>query len=137
MIRFLDKQKAFDFCLWQNHNHRFDDNSGVVSSIDGDYMIFQTDHPTFETGDFEKIPRHYSKMSYKHIRHIRMDEDPLPHWEEIAGMFSTAHGETLRFILNTKIPLKRFIRYELACRGYDENFKWVGFKKAEEIWLKV
>ena len=37
-------------------------------------------------------------------------------------MFSVAHGETLRFILNTKIPLKRFIRYELACRGYDKNF---------------
>ena len=46
-------------------------------------------------------------------------------------MFSVAHGETLRFILNTKIPLKRFIRYELACRGYDKNFKWVGFDKAE------
>jgi hypothetical protein len=136
MTRFPNKQKAIDLAVWQNHNHRFDDNYGVVSSIDGDYMIFQTDHPTFNKSDFEKLPRDYSKMKYKHIRKIRMDDDPLSHWEEIAGMFSVAHGETLRFILNTKIPLKRFIRYELACRGYDENFNWVGFDKSEEIWLK-
>jgi len=99
-------------------------------------MIFQTDHPTFYASDFETLPSSYKKMNYKHIRQIRMDDDPLPHWEEIAGMFSVAHGETLRFILNTKLPLKRFIHYELACRGYDENFKWVGFDKSQEIWLK-
>ncbi len=65
-----------------------------------------------------------------------MDDDPLSHWEEIAGMFSVAHGETLQFILSAKIPLEKFIRYELACRGYDENFQWVGFEKSQEIWLK-
>ena len=136
MIRFPNKQKAIDLAIWQNYNHRFDDNYGVVSSIDDDYMLLQTDHPTFDTSDFEKLPRNYSKMNYKHIRKIRVDDDPLPHWEEIAGMFSVAHGETLRFILNAKVPLKKFIHYELACRGYNENFEWVGFKKAEEIWLK-
>ena len=75
-------------------------------------------------------------MSYKQIQHIRMDDDPLPHWEEIMGMFSTAHGENLRFILSAKVPLKRLLRYELTCRGYDSEFNWVGFEKAKEIWLK-
>ncbi|WP_299884296.1 hypothetical protein [uncultured Lacinutrix sp.] len=136
MTRFPNKQKAIDLAIWQNHNHRFDDNYGVVLSSKGDYMVFQTDHPSFSKSEFENLPVDYKKMDYNHIQQIRMDADPLPHFEEIAGMFSLAHGETLRFILNTKIPLKRFIRYELACRGYDENFKWVGFDKAEEIWLK-
>jgi len=132
----LSLQKAIDLAIWQNHNHRFDDNYGVVLSSKGDYMVYQTDHPSFDKSEFETLPVDYIKMDYKHIQQIRMDDDPLPHFEEIAGMFSVAHGETLRFILNTKIPLKKFIRYELAVRGYDENFKWVGFEKAEDIWLK-
>jgi len=28
------------------------------------------------------------------------------------------------------------IRYELAARGYDKDHKWVGFEKAEEVWLE-
>jgi len=135
ITRFPSKQKAIDLALWQNHNHRYDDNYGVVSSIDEDYIVFQTDHPSFDKRSFEKLPDDYSKMSYKHIRKIRMDEDPLSHWEEIAGMFSVVHGETLRFILSTKIPLERFIRYELAARGHDKDFRWIGFDKAEEFWL--
>ncbi len=65
-----------------------------------------------------------------------MDEDPLPHFEEIRGMFSVLHGEILRYILEVKIPLDKFIRYELANRGYDKDHLWVGFEKAEEIWLE-
>ncbi len=65
-----------------------------------------------------------------------MDEDPLHHFEEIRGMFSVMDGEILRFILEAKIPLEKFIRYELASRGFDKDHKWVGFEKVEEIWLK-
>lgn len=35
-----------------------------------------------------------------------------------------------------EIPLEKLIRYELACRGYDAETKWVGFDKAKQIWLK-
>lgn len=129
-------QKAIDLAIWQNQNHRFEENYGVVLSSQGDYLVIQTSHPSFDKSEFENLPVDYKKMEYQHIQQIQMDVDPLPHFEEIAGMFSTAHGETLRFILNTKIPLKKFIRYELACRGYDENFQWVGFEKANSIWLK-
>ena len=136
MKRFPSKQKAIDLALWQNHNHRFGDSYGVVLSSKGDYMVVEIDHTSFSKREYEKLPTDYTKMNYKHIQQIRMDEDPLPHFEEIAGMFSTAHGETLRFILSAKIPLERFIRYELASRGYDEEFNWVGFDNAEKIWLR-
>tara|TARA_Y100000815_G_scaffold275744_1_gene316719 strand:+ start:37972 stop:38127 length:156 start_codon:yes stop_codon:yes gene_type:complete len=51
-------------------------------------------------------------------------------------MFQTANGGLLRFLLIYQIPLEKFMRYELACRGYDKDHKWVGFKKAEKICLK-
>ena len=99
-------------------------------------MVVPTNRPTFDTSEYKKMPRNYSKMKYRHIKQIRMDDNPLSHWEELTGMFSVAHGEILRFILSAKIPLEKFIRYELASRGYDKDFKWVGFEKAEAIWLK-
>ena len=136
MERFPNKQKAIDLAIWQNHSHRFDDNYGVVLSSKGDYIVVQTNHPSFEKNAFEILPVDYTKMSYQHIQQIRMDDDPLYHFEEIAGMFSTCHGEILRFMLSAKIPLERFIRYELASRGYDQKFNWVGFEKASDIWLK-
>ena len=99
-------------------------------------MVFQTDSPACDKNALETLPTDYSEMAYIDIQHIRMDNDPLPHWEEIAGMISVAHGETLRFILSANIPLERFIRYELASRGYDKDFRWVGFEKAGKIWLQ-
>jgi len=83
MTRFPNKQKAFDLAIWQNHNHRFDDNYGVVLSSKGDYMVCQTDHPSLSKSEFENLPVDYKKMDYKHIRQIRMDDDPLPHFEEM------------------------------------------------------
>jgi len=41
-----------------------------------------------------------------------------------------------RFILHYGIPLERFIRYELACRGHNKEHQWCGYEKAKEIWLK-
>ena len=136
MRRLPNKQKAIDLALWQNHSYQFNDNYGVVLSAQGDYLVIKRVHPTFEDFDYEKLPSNHSNMSYKHIKHIRMDDDPLPHWEAIAGTISILDGEVLRFILSAKVPLKRFIRYELSCRGYDEHMKWVGFDKAQEIWLR-
>ncbi|WP_452598444.1 hypothetical protein [Pontimicrobium sp. MEBiC01747] len=51
-------------------------------------------------------------------------------------MFSTMHGDYLRFLLHYKVPLEKFIRFELASRGYDGNFNWVGFDASEKIWLQ-
>ena len=137
MTRYPSKQKAIDHALWNSFNHRFQGQSyGVVLSSKGDYLVLPTDHVSFEKSDFEIIPKHYCDMDYKHIKQIAMDDDPLNHWEEILGMFSVLHGEILRFILEAKIPLEKFIRWELASRGYDKNHQWCGFEKAKEIWLK-
>lgn len=137
MKRFPNKQKAIDLAIWQNVNHRYANNYGVLRSMEkGDYLVIIKNHPSVALEDFEKLLKDYSQMSYEHIASIASDSDPLDDWEEIRGMFSTVHGETLRFILTTKLPLEKFLRYELACRGYDENFKWVGFDSAEALWLK-
>lgn len=136
LLRHPSLIKVSDQALWMNHNHRYDDNYGVVQSSQGDYMVLPISHPSFNKRDFETLPKNYSKMTYKHIQLMRTDDDPLYHWEEIVGMFSTLHGEILRFILYTKIPLERFIRYELGIRGYDKDFNWIGFEKSEKLWMK-
>ncbi|MDG5490625.1 hypothetical protein [Psychroserpens sp. SPM9] len=129
-------EKACDHALWLNFKHRVDGKTfGVIQSIEGDYLVSEINHPSLKGEDFEVLPRDYSNMTYNHIRHIGMDENPLAHFEEIKGMFSTIHGEILRFILSHKIPLEKFIRYELASRGHDENHRGVGFEKSQEIWL--
>ncbi len=64
-----------------------------------------------------------------------MDEDPLPFWEELTGVFAIMDGELLRYILHSKIPLEKLIRFELAARGFDKNHRWVGFSKSFKIWL--
>ena len=136
MERQTSKQKAIDIALWRNANHRYNSNYGVVHSASDDYIIIQTDNETFSNADFEILPQDYNNMTYEHIQRIGMDEDPLRHWEDLKGAFSTMHGELLRFILRYNIPLEKFIRFELASRGYDENFEWVGFDESQKIWLQ-
>lgn len=137
LLRQPNKQKAIDFALWLNFKHRLDGKVfGVIRSAHGDYLIVPPDHPTFCNETFEDIPENYNEMDFKDIQNIYTDFDPLAHFEELKGAFAIMDGELLRFILKHKIPLEKFIRYELACRGYDENHLWCGFEKAEEIWLK-
>ncbi len=92
-------------------------------------------HYPFKGEQFEELPSDLSAMTYDHIQRIRMAYEPLEHWEAIAGMFSVADGEILRFILAYKVPLERFIRHELAGRGYDKNHNWIGFEQAAKLWL--
>ena len=137
MRKLSNLQKAKDLAIWLSFKHRVEGKIfGVVPSIDKGYIVTDINHPTFKGEDFETLPKDYSNMTYKDIRHIGMDENPLAHWEEIKGTFAVMHGEHLRFILAYKVSLEKFIRNELANRGHDENHKWVSFEKAEEIWLK-
>lgn len=65
-----------------------------------------------------------------------MDKDYVGMWEELRGVFSTMNGELMKFIIYTKIPLKRFIRWGLANRGFDMSNKWIGYEKSYKLWLK-
>lgn len=137
--RYDNQQKAFDRALWLNFTHRFSrEVYGVIPSRQKGYLVAPTSHPSFEGQEFLAIPEvhSYQNMSYSDIGNIRSDTEPLNFWEEISGMFSVLDGETLRFILAQKVPLEKFIRQELAARGFDKNHKWCGFEKAKEIWLK-
>lgn len=134
---YSSKQKACDHSLWLNFEHRLtNDQYGAIKATDGKYFVTPTDYPSFEGEPFETLPKSYQNMSYTHIKEIGMDNDPLPFWETIRAMVSTVEGETLRFVLRYQIPLEKFIRFELAARGYDADNRWCGFDTAKNIWLK-
>lgn len=137
MEHFNNLQKAQDYAKWLSFKYRQrKEVYGVVHGPSDDYVVCNADTADDLESSFIPCSDDYAQMSFEQIATIRKDSNPLLHWEEIAGMLSTMHGETLRFLLHFRIPLDKWIRYELAARGYDEHHEWVGFDKAEEIWLK-
>ena len=128
-------QRAMDIALWMDFKYRLQKISYVVIQ-DKKTKLYQVVHQMGRTkSSYLEKPENYTQMSYDHIREISSQVEPLNHWEEIRGLFSNCNGELLRFILAYRVPLEKFLRYELACRGYDQNKKWVGFDKAMDIWL--
>ena len=129
-------QIAIDIALWMNFKYRIDERSyGVIQDKKVHcYKVVETEGR--RESSLVPLPSDYSKMTYEQIEAIRTNVNPLHHWEEMVGLFSSTHGETLRFILANAVPLEKLIRYELAIRGYDQNNLWVGFDKAGKIWLK-
>jgi len=137
LLRYPNKQKAIDKALWLNFEYRTKSKTfGVIQSAQGEYLVVLTDTISFEGEAFEQLPKNYSKLSYKKIQMIAKDDDSLNHWEEIRGIFSVMDGEILRYILHSKIPMEKFIRFELASRGFDKDHNWCGFENAEDIWFK-
>lgn len=135
---FDSQEKAIDHCLWLNFKYRIAKIVfGVIPHPNNKWAVCE-EATANELGAvfLDVLPKDYAAMGYDHIRHIKMDDDPLPHLESLLGMFSVADGEILRFILASKISFEKLIRHELASRGHDENHRWVGFDKAEDIWLK-
>ena len=135
---FDSKEKALHHSLWLNFKYRISKiKFGVIHGPDNNWAVLEeATAEEMEMPFLDILPKDYSNMSYDDIRHIRMDADLLPSWDKIIGLFSIADGEVLRFILHSKIPLERLIRYELAGRGYDKNHRWIGFDKASDVWLK-
>lgn len=137
LLRFQGKQKALDAAVWINFSKRTTcERVGVIKGNEDEYYVVPTDDVSIKGHRFEKLPKDYKQMRFEDIKEIRMDREQLSHWEDLFGIISTCHGELLRFILAYNLPLGKMIRYELAARGYDKDHRWVGFKKAEEIWLK-
>lgn len=138
MDLFDSKQKAIDHCIWLNFKYRIAKITfGIINGPDNNFAVVEEATAQEMEMDFlDILPKNYAKMSFEDIRHMRMDKEPLPHWEEINGMLSTMDGEILRFIIHSKIPIGKLIRFELGERGFDENHRWCGFSKAYDIWLK-
>ena len=135
---FDSKQKVIDHALWLNFKYRIARiKFGVIHGPDNNWAVLEeVTAQEMEMGFLDILPKNYSEMTYDDIRHIKMQYDPLRHWEDLTGTFSVMDGELLRFILHAKIPLKKLIHHELAGPGYDKNHRWVGFDKASDIWLK-
>lgn len=135
---FDSQEKAIHHCLWLNFKYRIAKITfGIIHGSNNNWAVCEEATAQEMERDFlDILPKDYSNMNYDNIRHIRMDREPLPHLEELVGHFSTMDGEILRFILYSKIPIEKLIRFELAGRGFDENHRWIGFKKSFEIWLE-
>lgn len=129
-------QRAIDIAVWMNFKYRVNKRHYMVVKDKKSQQYYVVQQHGRKKSPAYPLPEDYSQMDYGDIQKIRSDVDPLHHWEEIMGMFSTVHGELLRFIIATKIPLEKIIRHELASRGHDQDHKYVGFDKAGEIWLK-
>jgi len=135
---FDSKKKAIDHALWLNFKYRIANiKFGVIHGKKNDWAVCE-EVTAKEIGItfLDILPKGHQKLMYAHIRHIKMDRDLLPHWEKIMGIIATTDGEILRYILHSKIPLEKLIRFELADRGYDKNHRWCGFEKAYKIWIK-
>lgn len=134
---FDDQQKAIDHAMWLNFKYRI---AGIVFGVihgpeDNWAVCEQVTADEMEMTFLDILPKDYSTISYKQLDAIRQDEEPLPFWSALVGLISTADGEILRFILENKIPLDKFIRHELALRGFDKNHRWCGFDRAREVWM--
>lgn len=137
MDEFNSKFKAICHALWMTFKYRrakliF----GVIKRLNNKWASLEdlTAHE-IDTPFFEPLPKDLSEITYQDITSLNLNNNLLPHFEEIRGMISTIDGEILRYILVAKIPLEKFIRTELANRSYDEKTQWVGFEKAKDIWL--
>jgi len=134
---FDSKEKAIQHAIWLNFKYRIAKiHFGVIEHPGRKWAVCEEATKDEMKISFVETPQNHSEMVFDEIRHIKMDYDPLPHWEDLIGIFSVMDGELLRFILHAKIPLGKLIRYELAIRGYNENHRWCGFDRAQEIWLK-
>lgn len=132
-----DKQKALDNALWLDFVSRTKQKTfSVINIPESNYLVIPTKSLTKRNLALTGKPHDYFDMSFNDLKKMKSDIDPLWHWEEIIGMFSVADGEILRFLLRYRVPIQKIIALELANRGYDENNHWVGFEKAEGIWLK-
>jgi len=135
---FPTEQKAIDYALWLNFKYRLAPSItfGVIHGPEDNWAVLETiTAKEMETSFLDNLPRDYTELSYKEIKTLAEDNAPHPQWEMIRGLFSTVDGELLRFILHHKVPLEKFIRYELASRGHDKDHRWCGYDKACEIWL--
>ncbi|MCK8479040.1 hypothetical protein [Psychroserpens algicola] len=135
---FDSKEKAIHHAIWLNFKYRIAKiKFGVINGPENNWAVLEeATSMELEMPFLDILHEDYSEISYDVIRHIKMDNNPLPHLESIIGIFSTVDGELLRFMVQTKFPLEKLVRHELAGRGYDEDHRWCGFEKGEEIWLK-
>lgn len=135
---FDSKEKAIHHALWLNFKYRIAKITfGVIEHSNSEWAVLEeVTAKQINVTFLDILPKDLSKLSYDDLRHLRMDKDPLPHLSAIFGMISTMDGEILRYLIHSKLPLEKLIRFELAGRGFDIDHRWCGFEKANNIWLK-
>lgn len=135
---FSSMDKAIHHCTWLNFKYRIvNKRFGIIEHPEFKYAV--CDEVTAkERGDafLDILPEDYSDLDYFTVLDIRQELKPIPHWIKLLDMVSTADEEILRFVLYTKIPFERLIRFELARRCYDENHRLISHEESRALWLK-
>lgn len=81
------KEKAIHHAMWLNFKYRIAKITFDVIQIKKQWAVLEEATAKEMKVEFlDILPKDFSKLSYDEIRHIRMDKDPLPHWENIFGM---------------------------------------------------
>ncbi|NMR34931.1 hypothetical protein HIO71_12115 [Chryseobacterium aquaticum] len=129
--------KARDRALWLEFEHRDIPKHFVV--FDGPENNFavadlQTTEEMEITHHYYSLPENYQHWTYGDLKGIAGDPEMLSHFEELLGKFSVMEGDLLKFILKYQVPLDKIIRYELGCRGFDADNRWIGFTESEKVW---
>ena len=77
---FDSKQKAIDHAIWLNFKYRIAKiKFGVISGPENNWAVCEEATPQeMEMAFLDILPKNYTEMTYDEIRHIRMDNNPLP-----------------------------------------------------------
>lgn len=133
---FTNRSSAIDHASWENFI-RGEKLFTVIEKHHSHYVALELPHGFKRQKGVVKIPdTYYENLDFEHIRNVYKDRDPSIIMESIKGAFSTMSNQELLFILTKKIPIEKFIKMELANRGFNHHNEWVGFKEAERIWCK-
>ncbi len=97
-------ERAIDIAIWMNFKYRKQQRSYVVVQDKKTKLYLVVPQMGRRKSLCIKQPKDYSLMSYEQIKSIRSEVQPLSHWEEIMGLFTSTHGEILRFNIRYQIP---------------------------------
>ncbi|MEM6719211.1 MAG: hypothetical protein AAF611_07865 [Bacteroidota bacterium] len=133
---FETQQGAVDRAMWLNFKYRLTDiRFGVIHGKDNDWAtVEKITADEMGVPFLDVLPDDYSQMTYLHIQNAKLEHDLLRHLQNIVNIFSKIDSELLLYVIYSKMPLEKLLRYELASRKRDEKNRWCGFEKAKEIW---
>lgn len=130
------ERRAMDIAMWMNFKNQSPNKTYEVIKLKKSKGYKVVKVKSKNKSRFITRPTDYSDMTYEQIKQVCEDLNPLDHWDAIIGLFCTTNLEMLKFIIIHKVPLEKLIRYNLSQMGYDLKNRFVGYDKAQRIWLK-
>lgn len=131
-----NREDAIQYAIWLNFKYRLGNTSfGVIQIDQEEYRIIdKVDAKEAELNFTEHLPDNYEMLTFDQIELIR-ESNVLPHFENLKEFTSNLDIELLMFLTLKNFPMEKWLRYELASRGYDENLIYIGDRQARKKWI--